>query len=59
VRERILSMILDGKKLDEVIAARPTTIYDAQWGQEQGWTADDFVPIVYYALGGGGRLLDR
>jgi hypothetical protein len=27
-------------------------MYDAAWGQEEGWTAEDFVPIVYYELGG-------
>jgi hypothetical protein len=52
-------MIREGKKLDEVMAARPTADYDAKWGQEAGWTANDFVPIVYYELGGSGRLDDR
>ncbi|OGT72300.1 MAG: hypothetical protein A3H44_10720 [Gammaproteobacteria bacterium RIFCSPLOWO2_02_FULL_57_10] len=59
VRDRVLSMIRDGMHLDEVMAARPTADYDAQWGQEAGWTADDFVPVVYYELGGAGRLVDR
>lgn len=59
VRDQVLVMITDGMKLDEVMAARPTAAYDAQWGQEAGWTADDFVPIVYYQLGGSGRLADR
>ncbi|MBL4819431.1 MAG: MBL fold metallo-hydrolase [Gammaproteobacteria bacterium] len=59
VRGRVLAMILEGKKLDEIMAARPTANYDAKWGQEAGWTADDFVPIVYYQLGGSGRLGDR
>ena len=39
--------------------AAPAAIYDADWGQEAGWTAIDFVPLVYYELGGAGRLLDR
>lgn len=59
VRDRVLAMIREGKKLGEVMAARPTAIYDAQWGQEAGWTAEDFVPTVYYGLGGSGRLSDR
>ncbi|MSR12866.1 MAG: MBL fold metallo-hydrolase [Gammaproteobacteria bacterium] len=59
IRDKVYAMIKDGKHLDEVMAARPTANYDAQWGQEAGWTADDFVPLVYYELGGAGRLLDR
>ena len=59
VQGRVLAMIKEGKKLDEVMAARPTADYDAKWGQEAGWTANDFVPIVYYELGGSGRLDDR
>lgn len=59
VQQQVLTMIRDGKKLDEVMAARPTAKYDAQWGQEAGWTATDFVPTVYYGLGGSGRLSDR
>lgn len=59
VQARVYAMINEGKKLDEIMAANPTADYDAQWGQEAGWTADDFVPIVYYELGGSGRLADR
>lgn len=59
VRDNVYAMIKDGKHLDEVMAAQPTAAYDAQWGQEAGWTAIDFVPVVYYELGGAGRLLDR
>lgn len=59
VQGQVLTMIREGKKLDEVMAARPTASYDAKWGQESGWTAVDFVPIVYYELGGSGRLADR
>ena len=59
VRDQVFSMIVEGKKLEEVMAARPTAAYDEQWGQEAGWTATDFVPIVYYELGGSGRLEDR
>ena len=31
----------------------PTAAYDGQWGQEEAWTANDFVPIIYYENGGG------
>ena len=53
VRERVLTMIEEGTTLDDVMAAGLTTAYDAKWGQEAGWTANDFVPIVYQQLGGG------
>jgi len=59
VRARVLTSIEAGMTLDGVMAARPTAAYDAKWGQEAGWTAVDFVPIVYYELGGAGRLADR
>lgn len=59
VRDRVYAMITDGMHLEEVMAANPTADYDAKWGQEAGWTAVDFVPVVYYELGGGGRLIDR
>lgn len=59
VRDKVYTLINEGKKLDEVMAAQPTADYDAKWGQEAGWTAEDFVPIVYYELGGSGRLSDR
>jgi cyclase len=59
IQDQVLSMILEGKKLDEVMAARPTAAYDAEWTDDPGWGAEDFVPIVYYQLGGSGRLADR
>ncbi len=59
IRDQVYTMIREGKHLDEVMAAAPAAIYDAEWGQEAGWTAIDFVPLVYYELGGAGRLLDR
>jgi len=52
IRDQIRSMIAAGKTLDDVMAARPTARYDAQWGREASWTADDFIPIVYAELGG-------
>ncbi len=59
IRDRIYAMIRQGMHLDEIMAERPTADYDAQWGQEASWTAIDFVPLVYYELGGAGRLEDR
>ena len=59
IQGNVLAMIRDGKKLDEVMAARPTADYDAQWTDDPGWGPADFVPIVYYELGGSGRLADR
>ena len=53
VRDRVHKMISDGMSLDEVMAAGPTATYDAKWGQEATWTANDFVPVVYHELGGG------
>ena len=53
VRGRVRALIAEGRTLDEVMAAEPTAAYDAQWGQEATWTANDFVPIVYHELGGG------
>ena len=53
VRDRVLTMVADGYTLDDVMDAAPTAAYDAQWGREATWTANDFVPIVFYELGGG------
>ena len=59
VRDRVYAMIRQGMHLDEIMAEQPTADYDARWGQEASWTAVDFVPLVYYELGGAGRLEDR
>ncbi len=59
IRNQVYGMIQQGMHLDEVMAANITADYDAKWGQEASWTAIDFVPIVYYELGGSGRLADR
>lgn len=52
-------MIREGKKPDEVMLAKPTAEYDADWIDEPDWGAEDFVPIVYYQLGRSGRLADH
>ncbi|MCI5106907.1 MAG: hypothetical protein MRY76_09355, partial [Pseudomonadales bacterium] len=59
IQGRVLSLIREGKKLDEVMAAQPTADYDAQWTDDPGWGPEDFIPTVYYQLGGSGRLADR
>ncbi|MYF57470.1 MAG: hypothetical protein F4222_00235 [Gammaproteobacteria bacterium] len=59
IQGKVLDMIREGKKLDEVMAARPTAEYDEEWTNDPGWGPNDFVPIVYYELGGSGRLSDR
>ncbi len=58
VRDRVRDMISEGLTLEEVMAAAPTAAYDARWGQEATWTAKDFVPIVFYELGGGSLFRD-
>ena len=52
IRDQVLSLISEGRTLEQVMAAQPTAAYDAQWGQEASWNANDFVPIVFYELGG-------
>lgn len=59
IQDRVLGMIREGKKLHEVMAAQPTAAYDAKWTDDLGWGPEDFIPVVYYQLGGGGRLADR
>lgn len=59
IQGKVLDMIREGMKLGEVMAQRPTAEYDAQWTDDPGWGVEDFVPIVYYELGGSGRLADR
>jgi cyclase len=53
VRDHVQRLIAEGRGLDEVVAAGPTAAYDARWGQEASWNANDFVPIVFHQLGGG------
>jgi glyoxylase-like metal-dependent hydrolase (beta-lactamase superfamily II) len=59
VQAKVLSLIREDKKLEEVMAANPTAAYDSEWTDDPGWQPEDFVPIVYYQLGGSGRLADR
>ena len=59
IQGQVLGMIREGKKLHEVMAAQPTAAYDAEWTDDSGWGSEDFIPVVYYQLGGGGRFADR
>ena len=55
VRDRVLVMIQKGMNLDAIMQKAPTSDFEAQWGQEAGWSSVDFLPIVYHELGGGAR----
>lgn len=49
IRERVVKMKNGGKKLDEVIAAKPSTEFDEAWGKGL-LTPEQFVTIVYNTL---------
>jgi len=54
IRDRIQAMIDDGKSLREVLAARPSMDYDAQFaGNRDSWTGDELVTAIYTDLSGG------
>ena len=59
IQSKVYSMIREGMHLQEIMAAKPTADYDAEWENDPGWTSIDFIPVVYYELGGAGRLEDR
>ena len=59
VRDRVHDMISKGMNLSEVMGQQPTAKYDARWGQESDWNANDFVPIVYHELGGGVHIRSK
>jgi cyclase len=51
VRDRIQSLIAEGKSLDQVKAANPTLGYRSQYGADTGpWTTDMFVEVIYREL---------
>jgi hypothetical protein len=51
VRDRIQSLIAEGKSLDQVKAANPTLGYRSQYGTDAGpWTTDMFVEVIYREL---------
>ncbi len=53
VRDRIQTMVNEGKTLDEVIAAGPTAAFDADWMRGNAPGRDRFVGLVFRSLGGG------
>jgi glyoxylase-like metal-dependent hydrolase (beta-lactamase superfamily II) len=51
VRDRIRSLIAEGKSLEQVRAANPTLGYRSQYGADSGpWTTDMFVEVIYREL---------
>jgi glyoxylase-like metal-dependent hydrolase (beta-lactamase superfamily II) len=51
VRDRIQSLIAEGKSLDQIRAANPTLGYRSQYGADSGpWTTDMFVEVIYREL---------
>jgi glyoxylase-like metal-dependent hydrolase (beta-lactamase superfamily II) len=51
IRDRVQSLVDEGKSLREVQAARPTRDYDGRYGAEAGpWTTEQFVEAVYRNL---------
>ena len=51
VRDRIQTMVKEGRSENEVIAQRPTSEFDAQWGHGRV-QPDEFVREIYRALKG-------
>ncbi len=51
IRDRIQRLIKDGRTLDQIKAARPTSGYTARYGSDSGpWTTNMFVEAVYNSL---------
>lgn len=51
IRDRVQSLVDEGKSLREVKAARPTRDYDGRYGADTGpWTTEQFVEAVYRNL---------
>ncbi len=50
VRDRIQDLVMKGRSLAEVKAARPTLDYDGRYDATTGWTRDTFIEAVYRGL---------
>jgi cyclase len=51
IRDRIQTMIKQGKTLEQVKAAKPTADYDPRWGATSGaWTTENFMEAAYKTL---------
>ena len=46
IQNKVLTLIRESKKLDEVMIAKPTADYDSAWTSDPGWVSDDFIPLV-------------
>jgi cyclase len=57
IRDRVASLIAEGKTLEQVQAAKPGLDYDARYSNERaGWTSAQFVEAIYRDLkDNGGR----
>jgi glyoxylase-like metal-dependent hydrolase (beta-lactamase superfamily II) len=56
VRDRVRTLIDEGRTLDEVRAAQLTKDYDSRYGRDPAWTGEMFVTAIYRSLtGDGGR----
>jgi len=55
VRDRIAAMIAAGMTLEQVQRAKPTSDYDGEYDEPNGWTAAMFVAAMYRDLAGGSR----
>ena len=55
VRDRIAAMIAAGMTLEQVQRAKPTSDYDGEYDEPNGWTAAMFVAATYRDLAGGSR----
>lgn len=53
IRDAVAGMIADGKSLDEVVAAKPSSEFDETANRFGFLTPDQFVETVYRSLGGG------
>jgi cyclase len=53
IRDRIKDMVVKGKTLEQVKAARPTLEFDSRYGSETGpWTTTMFIEAAYRGIAG-------
>jgi cyclase len=50
IRDRVQAMVARNMTLEQVKAAKPTMEYDGLYGNDAGWTSDQFVEAVYRGL---------
>ena len=50
IRDRVQSMITEGKTLEQIKAAKPARDYDGRYGSNKNWTPDMFIEAVYRSL---------